>query len=318
MKFTIAIPAYKAKFLQECIESVLEQNYNNFEVVIVNDNSPQGIEEIVETFNDKRIRLYSNKVGFGAYAVVNNWNKCLQYATGDYFICIGDDDKLLPTCLSDYIKLIDKYPNLDIYHMRTLMIDEQSNIIDAQGPRPERESVYSMIWNLWKGRDQYIGDFLFRTEKLKEIGGFYFLPCAWSSDKITTFLMAQKNGIANTTSPGFLYRKNSQNITSKNGNQRYKVDALISEKKWYHTFVSHGANGLSDNLDEIYFRLIKTNIDLYMTKRINSMLIWDVTDNPSHIFWWFKKKKQYELSNSTIHHLMFVALKETIRRIIRH
>lgn len=50
MKITIAIPAYKANFLKEAIESVVQQSYNDWELVIVNDHSPHDLTSIVEPF----------------------------------------------------------------------------------------------------------------------------------------------------------------------------------------------------------------------------------------------------------------------------
>ena len=101
IKFSITIPAFKARFLKECIESILVQTYDNYELIIVNDASPEDLDSIVSSFEDSRIRYYKNEIGFGGYNVVLNWNKCLDYCTGDYMICMGDDDKLLPCCLEE-------------------------------------------------------------------------------------------------------------------------------------------------------------------------------------------------------------------------
>lgn len=76
---SVTIPAYKRVYLKECIDSVLAQTYTNFEVIIVDDASPQQLHEIVEQYNDPRIRYYKNEIGYGARNVVGNWNKCLEY-----------------------------------------------------------------------------------------------------------------------------------------------------------------------------------------------------------------------------------------------
>lgn len=61
MKITIAIPAYKANFLKEAIESVVQQSYNDWELVIVNDHSPHDLTSIVEPFLcDDRIKYFIN------------------------------------------------------------------------------------------------------------------------------------------------------------------------------------------------------------------------------------------------------------------
>ena len=154
MKFSILVPAYKDLFLKECIDSILSQTYADFELIIANDCSPFDIDGIVSQYTDDRIIYYKNERRFGAVELVKNWNQCLAHANGDYVICMGDDDKLLPNCLSDYVDLIKKYPNLDLYHMRTQVIDENSNIINIQEDRPDRESVYSIIWHYWNKRRQ--------------------------------------------------------------------------------------------------------------------------------------------------------------------
>ena len=114
--FSILVPTYKAKFLKECIDSVLSQTYTNFELIIVNDASPEDIDSIVSICSDDRLRYYKNKKNIGAVDVVDNWNLCLSYAVGDYVICMGDDDKLTPNCLEEYLKLIEKYPKLEKNH----------------------------------------------------------------------------------------------------------------------------------------------------------------------------------------------------------
>lgn len=61
MKFSITIPAYKTAYLKECIESILAQTYTNFELIIVNDASPEDLTSIVHSFDDSRIRYYINE-----------------------------------------------------------------------------------------------------------------------------------------------------------------------------------------------------------------------------------------------------------------
>jgi len=72
IKFSVTVPAYKAQFLSECIDSILAQTYKNFEVIIVNDASPHDLDSIVKKYDDPRIHYYKNKVGFGAEHVVGS------------------------------------------------------------------------------------------------------------------------------------------------------------------------------------------------------------------------------------------------------
>ncbi len=245
--FSVAVPAYKARFLAECIDSILAQTYKNFELIIVNDASPHDLDSIVAKYHDARIKYYKNKVGFGAEHVVGNWNKCLEYATGDYVICMGDDDKLLPNCLEDYAKLIEKYPDLNVYHALTEIIDENSDFSYMQELRPEREGVYSMIYGrLFGSRIQFIGDWLFCTSWLKANGGYADVPMAWGSDDLTAYMAAVNKGVANSQTPMFQYRVNSQTITH-NGNTLVKFQSMMSTFKHIKDILNKDCGNVLDN-----------------------------------------------------------------------
>lgn len=295
MKFSITIPAYKTSYLKECIESILAQTYTDFELIIVNDASPEDLTSIVHSFDDSRIRYYINEKNCGAINVVDNWNKCLSYATGDYIICMGDDDKLLPTCLEEYKKLIELHPNLGVYHAWTQIIDEKSNIIRMQEKRPEIESVYSMMWGRWSGRIQFIGDFLFDRKILLRNGGFYKLPLAWASDDITAYTAAQDTGIANMQVPGFQYRVNSLTI-SNNGNAKIKLLAINQEGEWYKHFLKDNDQKL-DDVNETFRKMLLERIYNILNKKRVGTIVQDLSINGLYkIYFYYIKRKNYKLT----------------------
>lgn len=264
VKFSIAIPAYKQSYLKEAVDSVLAQTYMDFELIIVNDTSPYDLDSIVNSYSDSKIRYYKNEKNCGDINVVDNWNKCLEYANGEYIICMGDDDVLLPNCLEEYDKLIKKYPGLGVYHVWTQIIDEKSNFVNFTAARPEFESVYSLIWHRWDNRkQQFIGDFLFDTQMLKKNGGFYKLPLAWGSDDLSAIIAAIPNGIANTQKICFCYRINSRTI-SNTGNALIKLNAINAEMNWYKDFLKSKP---SDSLDEKYWICIQKAFELHFQKK---------------------------------------------------
>ena len=309
MKFSVTIPAYKARFLKECIESILSQTYKDFELIIVNDASPEDLTSIVKSFDDPRIRYYVNEKNCGAINVVDNWNKCLDYATGEYIICMGDDDKLLPNCLEEYVKLINKYPNLNIYHAWTEIIDENSNAIEIQEGRPEREGVYSMIWSRWNGRIQFIGDFLFNRKILKDNGGFYKLPLAWSSDDISTFIAAKDTGIANMQTLGFQYRSTTETISRSNDNFKYKLLANIQEEEWYRLFLKNVPKH-TNKVEYIFWEMLVKHLSRRMMKVRIYTISRNMTNNGLYrVFEYFVKRKEYRLNFPMIGYAFIEAIR---------
>ena len=308
MKFSVTIPAYKAKYLKECIDSILSQTYTDFELIIVNDASTEDLDSIVSSYTDNRIHYFKNEKNCGAVNVVDNWNKCLSYASGDYIICMGDDDRLCPNCLEEYVKLIERHPGLHIYHAWTEIIDENSKIVRIQEARPEREGVYSMMWCRWLSRIQFIGDFLFDRKQLLKNGGFYKLPLAWTSDDISTYIAAQKTGIANMQVPGFQYRVNSQTI-SKTGNIGIKLKATIQEENWYKEFLT--LEQTETNLPEaIYRQMLIERLPRMMAKKRVYTIASDMANNGlCKAFSYWKKRNEYHLNTKLIAYAMIEALK---------
>ena len=307
-KFSVTVPAYKSQFLKECIDSILVQTYTNFELIIVNDNSPQNLDSIVSQYHDVRIRYYKNKVGFGAENVVGNWNKCLEYATGDFIICMGDDDKLLPNCLEDYVKLIEKYPTLNLYHTMTEIIDANSEIFNIQESRPERESMLAMLWGRLNGRIQYIGDWLFRVSKLRENGGFFSLPYAWFSDLLTTIIASEEGGVANTLRPGFQYRDSRITISNSSNNASGKV---IATDKAYHTICNVIDSDTYEGLDQVYLNLIRTVIDDKLDHEKSHFMSSNI-----HYFLFLNKNKRQRLqiTNKNILRALYYKLVDKVKR----
>lgn len=309
MKFSVTIPAYKAAYLKECIESILAQTYTDFELIIVNDASPEDLTSIIHSFDDSRIRYYINEKNCGAINVVDNWNKCLSYATGDYVICMGDDDKLLPICLEEYKKLIEHHPNLGVYHAWTQIIDENSNIVRIQEKRPEFESVYSMMWGRWSGRIQFIGDFLFDRKILLRNGGFYKLPLAWASDDITAYIAAQNIGIANMQVPGFQYRINSLTI-SNNGNAKIKLMAIKQEGEWYKQFLMNKSQTL-DDIDNTFRKMLLERLYNILNKKRVGTITQDISINGLYkIFNYYINRKKYNLNFPLLVFILIEILKD--------
>ncbi len=268
MRFSIIIPSYKTKFLEDAIKSVIQQTCVDWELIIVDDCSPEDIKSIVDSFSsDTRIKYYRNASNYGVEILVDNWNKCLEYCQGDYVLCMGDDDMLLPCCLEDYSKLIDRYPEVNVYHMRSQMVDEYGNIKKMLEERPEYESAVEMMTAQWTNhRLQFIGDFMFSHNWLIKNGGYVKFPMAYSSDWATANKAAlDGNGIANCNTYGFQYRDNSLTI-SRTQNLRKTLLATVLVRDWYDNLTKDidarlnelTSNSLKQNIRDMIYHMIET------------------------------------------------------------
>lgn len=259
--FSILLPAYKTPFLRECIDSVLAQTYPHWELIIINDASPEPIDSIVSTYHDTRIHYHVNETNIGGKNLVTQWNLCLSKANGHYCICIGDDDRLLPHCLETYAALIEQMPDVEVLHGQTDIISEDGEWVCHTPIRPRWESAMSLLYHrTYDYKHQFIGDFCYQTQPLKQRGGFYSMPLAWASDDISAVEAAQKRGIANTSEVVFLYRINQHSITQ----QKYvllKIKAVLLEARWKWRFLQ---SKQTDPQDEAYRIRLRKSL-LYRT-----------------------------------------------------
>lgn len=305
MKFSIGIPAYKVLFLKECVESILNQTYTDFELIIVNDASPQDIEGIIMTYNDQRIRYFKNERNFGAEHVVDNWNKCLSFAKGEYFILMGDDDRLDKDYLNEFLKIISKYEEFKVFHCKSILINEKSEIIGETISWPEIESVYANIWyRMIAKRQHFISDFVFKTDELLKIGGFYFLPMAWGSDDITSYIIGQDKGIVSINLPLLNYRISTLTLSNSNYVE-LKLNSIQLEIDWIKNFLINFKPILGSDI--IYYKKISNYIKKYRRKkRIGMVLNFYKSYN---MFYFIKILNSYKLNNIEKINLLFSYLK---------
>lgn len=103
-RVSVIIPFYKGiEWLCEAVESVLAQTFDNFELIVVNDGSPENMLPFIERYGDKIIYLSQENQG---PAVARNYG--MSVATGDYFAFEDADDIWLPTKLEKQIGFMEK------------------------------------------------------------------------------------------------------------------------------------------------------------------------------------------------------------------
>lgn len=220
---SIAIPAYKAKYLAEAIQSILAQSYSNFELIIVNDKSPENIDEVVSQFDDKRIRYYVNEKNLGGANPGYNWNKCLSYAQGEFFALLCDDDLYEPDFIERMMALAVKYPETSVFRARANFINASGKEINRYASAPEWESWEDYLWHVCRNyRSQTISEWFYRKKALDAAGGYALLPLAWYADYLSIFRFAREGGIASTYSILVHFRLSGDNISSQDDKNNIK------------------------------------------------------------------------------------------------
>lgn len=230
---TIAIPAYKRRWLAEAIDSALAQDYKNIELVIVNDHSPQNLDEVVEPYlSDSRVRYFVNEKNLGKESIVHNWNRCLELARGEYFVLLCDDDLLMPNFVSTLLALAEKYPQCNVFHGRRCIKDEITGEVTEDEPWPEYESLQEFVSQYLKEKRQLtVTEYLYRTKKLSEQGYINF-PVGWGSDDATLISVIGDGGIGSSHDIMVIFRKSDEHLSNPSTRCIEKFNATILFHNW--------------------------------------------------------------------------------------
>ncbi len=108
---TVIMATYRhEKYLPEAIESVLNQEFRDWEFIIVNDASPDNSEAVIHHYlaRDPRIRYFKNEKNLGA---VKSANFALLQASGEWIYWFGSDDRLFPRYFSTMLELLKRHPD---------------------------------------------------------------------------------------------------------------------------------------------------------------------------------------------------------------
>jgi glycosyltransferase involved in cell wall biosynthesis len=110
-KVSVLLPVYNGEpYLKAAIESILNQTFRDFELIIIDDGSKDRSKEIISQFKDKRIRWQSQPNA----GLASTLNKAMKLAHGDYLARQDQDDLSLPERLAKQVDFLDKHPNIGV------------------------------------------------------------------------------------------------------------------------------------------------------------------------------------------------------------
>jgi glycosyltransferase involved in cell wall biosynthesis len=127
-RVSIGLPVYNGEqFLEYTIDSILEQTYTDFELIISDNASTDRTAEIIQEYaqKDPRVRHCRTDTNLGASY---NFNRVLELATGEYFRWAAADDVIAPNFLELCVQVLDKHPEVVIAYSKAGFIDENNCI----------------------------------------------------------------------------------------------------------------------------------------------------------------------------------------------
>ena len=233
-KVSVIIPTYnRDNYLYSAIKSVLNQTFEDFEIIIVDDASTDNTRQVVDKFDDKRIRYIRHKENKGGSAARNTG---IKRSKGKFIAFLDDDDMWMPSKLEKQLDLINKNLEIGAVYTRTCIINKSDKIIWFKSPSLRGNIFLDIL------KKNYVGScskVLVRKECFNRIGLFdENLPAGQDWDM--WIRLAKHHQFDYVNEPLVLYRVHEKRI-STNPFPKMQATKLMFKKfsKELNTSVNH-------------------------------------------------------------------------------
>ncbi len=217
---SIGMPVYNAeKYIAFAIQSVLNQTFTNFELIIFDDGSTDNTIAIIKSFNDKRIKFYHHEYNAGIAICLN---QVIKFSSGTYFARMDADDIMFPDRLMTQVEFLNQNPSFDVIGSNAVIINEKNCII---GLRKIKE--YSTFYHAMKSSVFIHPTIMGHLNWFKD--NLYDIDLSGAEDYDLFFRTFFNSKFKNLQEPVLFYRETNDSKTS-NYTQRLKIVVLSIKK----------------------------------------------------------------------------------------
>lgn len=202
---SVLMPVYNVeKYINEAIDSILNQTFRDFEFIIVDDASTDGTLSLIEKYTDERIRIIKNETNVKLAASLN---KGLRIAQGKYIARMDGDDISHLERLEKLYNFLEKNPRVDICGTSMKLFGSEDGIWG--GKVRDEEIKAGLIW----GSTMQHGTVLMRMDTITKHNLFYDESFPVGQDWKYWYDVKNFVVFSNLPEPMYFYRRGQQNIT---------------------------------------------------------------------------------------------------------
>jgi glycosyltransferase involved in cell wall biosynthesis len=269
-KVSIIAPTHnRSNFLKLAIESILRQDFFDFEIIVFDNASNDDTKIVVDGFVDPRIKYFRNPQNVG---LLNNHNLALERCQGEFIHIFSDDDIMLPNCISSKVKILEDFPNINVVHSDIMIINDEGIVTDtnhwANFSCPDWGELHSMdrefsaaqyleiLYNQWNIIS--MPSVMIRKCVIDDCGGFQITP--YSCDWLLWMKTCVFGDFYYINSKLVQYRFHERNVTH-DGSVKRTIDDLYLMKLEVQNFVRRSSNN-TEILNLVKNKITKSDVRL--------------------------------------------------------
>ena len=279
---SICIPTYnRSNYLKDSIKSALNQKYDNYEIIIVDDGSTDKTKEVVQSFGNEKICYIQTEHAGGPAAR----NRIIEEVKGEFILWLGDDDLLDKNILKKYADYINAYPDVELFYSYYKMHSVSNNQTEIRKYKDwyfDRDKLLSELLYTAQFMD---GGGLFKKNIFDKIG-LYNNNFIRAHDYEIAFRIASDSSIKLKLIPEPLYTYNLYDEGNLSGTLKQKdfrydcviLDNVLSRDNLSKIFPETTENNFKSAL--IYFNLALRYLRLECFPRAIELLEKSISINP--------------------------------------
>lgn len=266
-KFTIIIPVRNGgKYFKECLNSALNQRFDDYEIILLDNNSSDGSPEWAESLQDPKITVYRS--GKPLY-ITESWARATQVPKGTYITLLGHDDILHPNYLAVMDALIHKHPEATLYQAHFNYIYANGKLVRPCKPMRDRYSAAEFLQaQLTFNLDSMGTGYMMRSADYDALGGIPTnFPNLIFADYALWMQLAAKGYLAVSSETAFDYRIHQSVSRITNGQDYQKAfflyldfldKQMMGDPELKRVFEKNGNAFMMHFCESLSHRILKT------------------------------------------------------------
>ncbi len=234
------------QYLKECIQSIINQTYTNFEIIFWNNNSTDKSQEIISKFSDKRIKVFKTNVKL---SLGDSRNKAIEKSSGELITFLDVDDWYLPEKLDLQVEIFEKNKDVGLVFTNYYNYYETSKRKKISNCKTLNENISQDLLD-----DYNVGILTVMTKRDLLLKNQFNLEFNFIEDFDLIFRLSFQTKFHFIKLPTSYYRLHEKNLS------KVKLDKFVNElKKW----INSNSNKLKNKLS---FQNLKTRVKLMEIK----------------------------------------------------
>jgi glycosyltransferase involved in cell wall biosynthesis len=232
-RVSFVVPCYKhGHFLAACVESILGQSFDDLEVIVMDDCSPDETPEVARSLRDPRVVYVRNETNLGH---LQNYNKGLRLARGEFLWLINVDDKLRqPYVVERYVQFMDRHPRASFVFCPAVPLRGDVELEPAYGIHGSEDRLFDgreLLERLVYWNSIWVPSVMARRQAY-ERAGLFPLDLPFSGDWYLWCHFAVHGDVGYLAEPMVHYRLHDANMTHGYVDRTALVIAQEAEVRW--------------------------------------------------------------------------------------